>query len=327
MGTIHFRLSVLAAVLILASACVSSPDDSGSESDDHTLPYTPVTLFDHDGASVQAFVFGDPAARRRVLFVHGWAGSGAEFVDLATAIVASRPDVACYAIDLPGAGTSDKPADAPYDIPYYRAVVDEAVDAAMSYSLEPGDRVDDLTLVGHSLGGHICVDYLVRGAGNQKIDRLVLISPAGWPGEVGTLNEWAAKNELILGAAPHLITEETYLAGHKMMMVFSGNAYSEAAVRYTGRSLESPEAKAALSATTMNALEQDHIDGILDQISVPVMLVWGKNDYILPFSYAKRFLSRLPAETRFEAFDRCGHMPHLEYSSELSAMFSTFVGF
>jgi len=310
---------------LLMSACVgTSTPATPKPKIPIVLSAAPKPLFVHDGAVVQAFIFGDPQAAKRVLFIHGWSGSGAEFLDLAERLTAARPDVSCFILDLPGSGSSDKPADAPYDIPYFSAVVKTALEVVAAYGLAPGDKAEDVTLAGHSLGGHICVDYAARdGTG---IDRLALISPAGWPGEVGIISEWAARNTLILGIAPKLITEENYLAGYRLMMVANGSSYSEAAVRYTGRALETPEAKAALKLITMNALERDYIDGLLSSIRVPVFLSWGRNDSVLPFSYAEKFMAKLPGGTRFEAFDRCGHVPHVERAEELSAMLSDFIG-
>jgi pimeloyl-ACP methyl ester carboxylesterase len=75
----------------------------------------------------------------------------------------------------------------------------------------------------------------------------------------------------------------------------------------------------------MNAMENDHIDGVLDSIKVPVFLTWGRNDLILPFSYAGKFLSRLPAGAQFIPFDGCGHMPHFEHVGELSSIIAGFI--
>jgi pimeloyl-ACP methyl ester carboxylesterase len=309
----------------LLSSCVGTATPATSTSKNQImLRATPQPLFVHEGAVVQAFVFGDPQAKKRVLFIHGWSGSGAEFLDLAEKLTNARLDISCFVVDLPGSGSSDKPADAPYDIPYFRAVVKATLEVVATYGLAPGDSAEDITLVGHSLGGHICVDYAARDG--NGITRLALISPAGWPGEVGVISEWAARNTLILGIAPKLITEETYLGGYRLMMVANGASYSEAAVRYTGRALETPEAKAALKLITLNALERDYIDGLLSSIRVPVFLLWGRNDMVLPFSYAEKFMGGLPPGTRFAAFDGCGHMPHVERAPELSGMLSDFIG-
>jgi pimeloyl-ACP methyl ester carboxylesterase len=283
----------------------------------------PVPFAVHEGASIKAFVIGDAAAPHRILFVHGWSATGAEFLDLARTVVGKRPDALCVCVDLPGSGSSDKPADAPWDVPYFRSVLRTLVDAVRAYGLPPGAMADGITLIGHSLGGHLSIDYTARdGSG---VARLGLISPAGWPGEIGPVSMWAKQNDVTMDLVPEFINEETYVRGHRWMMGLGRSDYSEDAVRYSGRALEAPETKAALRAVTMNALENDHIDTALGSIRVPVFLTWGRKDLILSFSYAEKFLAALPAGTRFLPFDGCGHMPHFEHVEELSSLIAGFI--
>ena len=283
----------------------------------------PVPFAVHGGSSIKAFIIGEASAPHKVLFVHGWSATGAEFLDLAKAVIAKRPDAVCVCVDLPGSGSSDKPGDAPYDVPYFRSVLHTVVEAALTYGLDPGSACDGITLIGHSLGGHLGIDYTVHdGFG---VARLGLISPAGWPGEIGPVSIWAAQNDVTMDLVPELINEETYVRGHRLMMGLSGSSYSEDAVRYSGRALEEPATKAALKAVTMNALENSHIDDALDSITVPVFLTWGRNDLILPFQFAAKFMSRLPAGTQFVPFDGCGHMPHFEHVEELSSLIAVFM--
>lgn len=328
MDAVPLRLGLVAALAsalsIVAVGCAGAPpSDDGYPDLLMELGAEPRPFMKAGGATVQAFVIGDPGAPKRVVFVHGWSGSGAEFVEMALRLSRARGDVLCICVDLPGSGSSDKPADASYDVPYFRAVIAEAVDVAAAYGLD-GLRSDDVTLVGHSLGGHLSVAY--AASGGARIARLALVSPAGWPGEVGAIQAWASKNEFALSAIPRLYTEGSYLLGHRLMMVFGQSSYSEAVPRYTGRFLDTDEGRAALEKVTRNALETDYIDDELALIRVPVLLVWGRNDAVLPFSYSGKFLSRLPAGAEFAAIDRCGHLPQCERPEELAALLAAFIG-
>lgn len=283
----------------------------------------PIRFAEYQGATIRAFVEGDPAADTRVLFVHGWSGSGAEFLELERELRRLKPGLLCVCVDLPGSGSSDKPADAVYDVQYFRGAIAAIVEATSTWGLPPGGQAESLTVIGHSLGGHFVADYAARDG--RGVDRLGLIAPAGWPGEIGAIPAWAAKNEFTVGSVPAFINEETYLSGHRLMMVVGGGHYPEDAVRYAGRALEEPAAKEALKAVTMRALEHDCVDGVLADIQVPVFLVWGMNDSVLNFSYSEKFLSRLPAGTVFQAYERCGHMPHFERVEELGALIADFI--
>jgi len=329
MDAVPLRLGLVAALAsalsIVAVGCAGAPPSGdGYAALLGELGAEPRPFIEAGGAAVRAFVIGDPGAPKRVVFVHGWSGSGAEFVEMALRLSRARGDVLCICVDLPGSGSSDKPADASYDVPYFRDVLAEAVEAAATYGLAKGQRSTDVTLVGHSLGGHLSIAY--AASVDARIARLALVSPAGWPGEVGAIQAWASKNEFALSAIPRLYTEGSYLFGHRLMMVFGQSNYSEAVPRYTGRFLDTDEGRAALEKVTRNALETDYIDDELALIRVPVLLVWGRNDAVLPFSYSGKFLSRLPAGAEFAAIDRCGHLPQCERPEELAALLAAFIG-
>ena len=46
----------------------------------------------------------------------------------------------------------------------------------------------------------------------------------------------------------------------------------------------------------------------LASLEIPVRVVFGKQDRILPFKHSRN----LPDNVALHAFDACGHMPHLE---------------
>lgn len=63
----------------------------------------------------------------------------------------------------------------------------------------------------------------------------------------------------------------------------------------------------------------------LGQISAPTLLVWGREDIVTPPEAAKEFHRLLP-NSRLEWFDRCGHVPMMEFPEKFSEMLVEFVG-
>ena len=53
------------------------------------------------------------------------------------------------------------------------------------------------------------------------------------------------------------------------------------------------------------------LDGKLGEMKVPVDIVWGDADRLVPMSYAKRMEAALPA-SRLTVLPRCGHAPQQE---------------
>lgn len=67
---------------------------------------------------------------------------------------------------------------------------------------------------------------------------------------------------------------------------------------------------ARLSAAS-GGMEKFVLDGRLGEVAVPVEIVWGASDRLLPLSYAERMLAELP-RARLTTLPRCGHVPQQE---------------
>ena len=60
----------------------------------------------------------------------------------------------------------------------------------------------------------------------------------------------------------------------------------------------------------------------LGDVSVPVQVIWGRQDRIVPVSHAER----LPANVPVRVFDNAGHMVHMEKAAEVNELIKLFVG-
>jgi pimeloyl-ACP methyl ester carboxylesterase len=58
-------------------------------------------------------------------------------------------------------------------------------------------------------------------------------------------------------------------------------------------------------------MEQYILDNRLQDLEVPVDLVWGESDRLFSVDYARRLLAQLPA-ARLTIIPRCGHVPQQE---------------
>jgi pimeloyl-ACP methyl ester carboxylesterase len=70
------------------------------------------------------------------------------------------------------------------------------------------------------------------------------------------------------------------------------------AYRHAVRNILPPDSQAALAR--------------LGHIRCPALVIWGRQDRIVPASFAPRLASELPA-ARSHLIEACGHAPHLEY--------------
>jgi 2-hydroxy-6-oxo-octa-2,4-dienoate hydrolase len=63
---------------------------------------------------------------------------------------------------------------------------------------------------------------------------------------------------------------------------------------------------------------------LLGGVETPALVVWGRQDRVVPVECGERFRDLLP-RARLELLDDCGHFVDLEQPRELSALVSAFI--
>lgn len=69
----------------------------------------------------------------------------------------------------------------------------------------------------------------------------------------------------------------------------------------------------------------DRVQGFLPQIKQPVLLLWGKEDRILPVELARKLLPQLP-NARLEIVENCGHWVQIERPEIFNTLVLGFFG-
>jgi 4,5:9,10-diseco-3-hydroxy-5,9,17-trioxoandrosta-1(10),2-diene-4-oate hydrolase len=62
----------------------------------------------------------------------------------------------------------------------------------------------------------------------------------------------------------------------------------------------------------------------LSQITVPVLVIWGQQDNILPVAHAYTAVQRIP-NADLHVFDPCGHLPQIECPEEFNTRVLAFL--
>ena len=172
---------------------------------------------------------------------------------------------------------------------------------------------DRAHLVGHSLGGAVALTAAARDPG--RIASLTLIAPAGFGTEInaGYLRGFAdaqSRRELKpvvaqLFADEHLVTRQLVddLLAYKRL-----DGVDEALHTLLGVLLDG-DAQGVNSAALLAAA-----GGASDGSAVPVTVVWGRDDRVIPAAQAEAVTG---ADRHL--IDRAGHMPHMERPAEVQA--------
>jgi pimeloyl-ACP methyl ester carboxylesterase len=195
--------------------------------------------------------------------------------------------------DLAGHGAS-APRSGPIEV---RQVLEAA--EAVTRTLANGHRV---TLVGNSLGAWIAM--LVAHRHPEWVDMVVCIDGGAIRGpDLSALllpkNRSEARESLARTRDPGRAPVPDFVLDDIVRQAQTG-----------------PLARLAATAATMESYVLD--DAQLRAFAVPVRLIWGASDRLVPLDYAKRMLKSLP-DASLVTLDRCGHVPPLECPDKLLA--------
>jgi len=252
-----------------------------------------------------------------VFLIHGITNSCQSW-EPAMERLASSYDV--IAPDLPGHGESDR----------QRGDHSLGAHACMMRDLLSVLEVERATVVGHSLGGGIAMQFSYQFP--EIVERLVLVSSGGLGREVSPLIRSAAlpfaEQVLPLLTAKPLVDAGTAVAGFLGRIGLQPGA-DLAEVSRGIASLGDTERRAAFVRTVrsvMSPLGQRVTanDRLYLAEETPTLLVWGDRDPIIPAAHGHDAHARLP-QSRLEIFEGSGHFPQIDDPERFADLLSEFI--
>jgi pimeloyl-ACP methyl ester carboxylesterase len=252
-----------------------------------------------------------------VLFIHGILGSQQQWARLVDRV---DDDHRVLVPDLFGHGESDKPV-GDYSLSAHAATMRDLLDHL---------GIERVTLVGHSLGGGIAMQFFYLFP--ERVERLVLVSSGGLGREVNIVLRsatlpGAAQVLSVLASAPVVSQVEALGRGASRLGWRPGSDLS--AIWRGFSSLGDRGSRSAFLATTRAVIDvggqtisaHDHLEGALP---IPTLIVWGSKDRMIPVAHALSVQSALP-DCRVEVFEGAGHFPHLDDPSRFARVLRDFV--
>jgi pimeloyl-ACP methyl ester carboxylesterase len=252
-----------------------------------------------------------------VVLIHGMVNSSRHWQDVAERLAGSYRVVAP---DLIGHGDAATP----------RGDYSLGAHAASIRDLLTTIGVERATIVGHSLGGGVAMQFFYQFP--QRTERLVLISSGGLGRDVSPMLRGAAlpgvSPLLRLAAQPRLVEA---IAGTASWMRDRGNAkgvYLEAVARAL-RPLQEPGARRAFLQTLRAVIDVhgQHVsarDRLYLLGEMATLIVWGERDRTIPLRHGREAEEAIP-RCRFETLSRAAHFPHLEDPEGLAAVLDDFI--
>jgi pimeloyl-ACP methyl ester carboxylesterase len=265
---------------------------------------------EYEGRSVSVIDTGGDAPA--LLFVHGLGGIWQNWLLNIPAFMASHR---CIAIDLPGFGQSELPA-GEISIRNFARTVDSVCDRL---------DVENPVLVGNSMGGFVGAELAVSLP--TRVAKLVLVSAAGLS------TEYLAREPLLAAArAFAVLTARTGLRGSPMVKRPRLRRIAlQPVVRYPER-LSVPLATELVRGANapgfipaFDALMGYSFREKLERIEAPVLIVWGRNDMLVPVEDAEMFEHLIGENAHSVIFEDTGHLPMLERPSRFNELLSAFI--
>jgi pimeloyl-ACP methyl ester carboxylesterase len=281
---------------------------------------------DHDREMSERFITAagvrarivEEGAGEPVLLVHGLAGWIENWAFTMPALAAAG--FRAIACDLPGFGQTERSPRARYfdaDDPYYVRFLAEVCDTL---------RIEPAHLVGHSLGGAIASCAAVCTPGRFR--SLTLVAPAGYGRRVSLTFRLSSLPVagIVARLAPTAFVRDTVAA------CFSDPASAppwvyEHAARYAraGGALEFTRVMGQ-TVTLQGPREEIRLawDDRVRRIALPTLVIWGRQDRVLPVTDLEDVRERLPG-ARVVLIEGAGHLVQLERPREFNEALISFL--
>jgi pimeloyl-ACP methyl ester carboxylesterase len=251
-----------------------------------------------------------------VLLVHGMAGTARNWDPVIEPLALHNHVVAP---DFPGHGDSE-PGGGDYSL---GSLASGLRDLMISLGH------DRATLVGHSLGGGVALQFSYQFP--EMVERLVLVSSGGLGPEVGAVLRAAAlpgSDLFIRATAGPGSVAGGWVSGVLGKVGLRPNI-DLAEVGRAYATLADPVRRKAFLSTLHAVVGTDGqrvaaLDRLYLAESLPMLIIWGERDPIIPVAHGRAAHAQLPG-SRLEVFPDAGHIPMQESPGRFAASLQRFL--
>lgn len=229
-----------------------------------------------------------------IILIHGFGSSLQTFEGWQESL---KAEFRVISIDLPGSGLSRPDATDDYSDERSITLIKEMMDQL---------GIERATLAGNSIGGRI--SWRFAGAHPDRVDKLVLIAPDGFASdrfEYGKAPDIPAMTGIMKVFLPRYLVESNLTPAHGDPSTMT----TDMVTRYHDL-LIGPGIRQAVIDRMAQTVLIDPIP-ILKTIDVPVLLLWGEKDSLIPASHALDY-SNVLSDARTVVLPDLGHVPQEE---------------
>jgi pimeloyl-ACP methyl ester carboxylesterase len=193
-----------------------------------------------------------------------------------------------------------------YDMPIKEAGLEGLTDFVEGFVKARG--LDDMTLIGNSLGGHVALIYTLKNA--PKVNKLVLTGSSGL-------------FENTMGGSFPKRGSYDYIKERVEYTFYNPKAATTELVDEVFQTTKSIPKCMRIVAIAKSA-QRNNMAKDITEIKVPTLLVWGLNDTITPPVVAYEF-NRLIPDSELHFIDKCCHAPMMEHPEKFNRILEQFL--
>lgn len=208
--------------------------------------------------------------------------------------------------DLPRYGLSDKPI---INGSFFQVLGEYIYKALKALGIQKA------SFVGNSLGGATAIK--VAQLEESIVDKLILMAPGGLPGNDSSLSPALLLMLKALGGDP----SKDNVYGFLKQIAYDQSLLTEELLyaRYT----DAQDCEVIATAKQSSFLPENLLP-ILENIKVPTLLIWGKQDAVLPIEGGYNAVEKLE-NCELRVISKCGHWVQFEYPEWFNQAVSQFL--
>jgi pimeloyl-ACP methyl ester carboxylesterase len=234
-----------------------------------------------------------------LLLVHGLGSSANAFVRALLPLTKTFRQV--WAVDLPGNGFSPVPAGGPL-------ALRELVEVLLEFRRQViGERV---VLLGNSLGGGMSLFAAAQEP--EAFAGLALVSPAGARLEPERLQRLVESFRVDTAAQARVLAHKLFAKPPLAMLLFADELR---------KMVSTPTVKHVVATASADEFVTETM---LARLTMPTLVIWGRNEKLLPPEALAYFKANLPAHAELDEVDAFGHMPQMEHPAQFVARIERF---
>lgn len=291
---------VLLVFAVVVAAVFFRPNQILSNSEARKVLTLPSSHFiNWRGADIH---YTDEGKGPNVLMIHGFGGSYRNFDSLANLM---SSDFRVVRVDLPGFGLSDFPQVTEQEdfIADYREYLSFIIDTL---------HLDSVCVIGNSMGGGMA--WMMAVDHPQKVSKLVLLNSAGYDtkavAEKLAMFKYKSVGKIFERGMP------MFMSKGGVEKCFADHSKIDPAMAIINNKFSNREGNLNHMLNLARA-KQFPDSALIKKVACPTLIVWGKQDEIIPVEHSTRF-KRDIANSKLVVYDPCGHVPMTECSHDLN---------